>query len=178
MLHLGVMLGWGPLSRWETVTCEGKTGGRGCTTVLTFHVILSPRPCCHTMAPPCSPLELPSSGWGCVPQMAAPSVDAAGRRGRDTVSSGCCGRKLWPWVLTHSCTGMNQVISTSGLCWIGENHKKEWNKIHNLRQDKKNLNKNYLSRFWPLPSRLVHCASALCANQPSQGQKYLLHHKG
>ena len=35
---------------------------RGFTTVPTSHVILSPRPCSHPMAPPCSPLRLPSSG--------------------------------------------------------------------------------------------------------------------
>ena len=43
------------------------------------------------MAPPCSPLRLPASGWGCVPQMAAPSSD-----GSWEARLGCvCLQVLW-----------------------------------------------------------------------------------
>ena len=42
------------------------------------HVILSPRPCSHPVAPPWSPLKLPSSGWAVSPQTAAPSTDGCG----------------------------------------------------------------------------------------------------
>lgn len=90
--------------------------------------------------------------------------------------SGGGGAGGTPAAATHSCTGMSQVISTCGLRWIGENHKKEWNKIHNLRQDKKNLNKNVLCWFWQLPSPLVGivCKPALPrAEIPAPPKRYI-----
>ena len=76
--------------------------GRGLTTVPIFHVTLSPRPCSHPVAPPCSPRSCPRPGEAVSPQMAAPSSDAAGRTGQNTVSSGAveggCGPEGGSWV--------------------------------------------------------------------------------
>ena len=81
MLLLGVMLGWGPLSRWETVTCEGKIGGGGSEQSL---LPLPSRP--HGLA--VTPWLLPVHPWSCPPLGGAVSlrwqlllVTAAGRRG-------------------------------------------------------------------------------------------------
>ena len=107
---VGVSLPKGEQSHAET------NWGRGFTTVPTSHVISSPRPCSHPVAPPCSPLKLLSSEWDCVPQMAGASSDAAGRRARDTCvfsllweeAKGLEGGswvseppKLWSWPPTH-----------------------------------------------------------------------------
>ena len=114
-LHLGVMLGWGPLSRWETVTCEGKIGGGGSEQSL---LPMSSHP--HGLA--LTPWLLPVHPCSCPPLGGAVSlrwqlllVTAAGRRGRDacvfrlpwkeTVAlKGCPGSQspeLWTWAPTH-----------------------------------------------------------------------------
>ena len=89
------------LPKWEQSHAEANWG-RGFTTVPTLHVILSPWPCSHPIAPPCSPRSCPRPGEAVSPQMAAPSSDAAGRTGQNTVSSGAveggCGPEGGSWV--------------------------------------------------------------------------------
>ena len=117
------MLGGGLLSQREQSHAE-TNWGRGFTTVPTSHVISSPRPCSHPMAPPCSPLKLLSSEWDCVPQMAAPSSDAAGRTGWDNVSSsaveGGCGPEGGSWVPEPRALVLGSHPRAWLTCWAVE----------------------------------------------------------
>ena len=59
----GVMLGEGLSSlMWKSHIKLRQNWVEGIHNSPYSHVILSPRPCSHPMAPPCSPLRLPSSG--------------------------------------------------------------------------------------------------------------------
>ncbi|KAI4535551.1 hypothetical protein MG293_014777 [Ovis ammon polii] len=85
------------------------------------------------MAPPCSPRSCPRPGGAVSPQMAAPSSDAAGRTGQDTVSSGAveggCGPEdvAWTWVpyvfkeipsSIHTVPGLRKVLETFVACIV------------------------------------------------------------
>ena len=114
ILHIGVLLGWGLPSPVGKSHVKAKLG-EGIHNSPYFPCHLVPTALLSPLAPPCSPLELPSSRWGCVPQMAAPSSDAAGRTGRDTwvfrllwkeatamkAGPGSHRCKLWSWAPTH-----------------------------------------------------------------------------
>ena len=66
--HFGVMLGWrAPLPNREESQVKAKLREGIHSSPYFPRDLMSPRPCSHPRAPPCSPLKLPSSGWGCVP---------------------------------------------------------------------------------------------------------------
>ena len=102
-LHLGVMLGWGPLSRWETVTCEGKIGGGGSEQSL---LPMSSHPHGLALTPwllPVHPCSCPPLGEAVSPQMAAPSGDSCreerpGRVCLQVAMEGNCGPEGVSWV--------------------------------------------------------------------------------
>ena len=109
--------------------------GREFRIVSTSHVILSPWPCSHPMAPPCSALISTPPGGAVSPQMAAPASDAAERKGRDT----CVFRLLWkedlqlcpgsqssslvlgshPWALL-TCAVQNKALKPTALVVLSE----------------------------------------------------------
>ena len=109
--------------------------GRGFRIVSTSHVILSPWPCSHPMAPPRSALISTPPGGAVSPQMAAPASDAVERKGRDT----CVFRLLWkedlqlcpgsqssslvlgshPWALL-TCAVQNKALKPIALVLLSE----------------------------------------------------------